>query len=340
MFRVYCLIVFIFCSGLFRATDMLVPDDDDPTVFVPLELDTYSRHIDERHRADILRSVVAEKMKKARKQNELAQQKIQRLYEVERKEKHLVKLLMANKEHRADALKLQNNLLLAVLWFVLLVVSISVIVLYRRRIEREKSSLLMHRAAFTARENEKFRFSRELHDDFQATLSIMHMMAVHEHDKSPENQHLAELKRTSKNAIHEIRKISDVLYPREINTEGWLASLNALIRRTNEKSTDLAFCLTTDVQECDKDLQLPIYRSVEELIQNALLSSSAKEVVVSLRKLNKGFELHYSESGLSENQKKRDLQALQVSIQRLGGKLVVKRPFLNKCEFKVFFFSG
>lgn len=333
----HCVIVFIFCSVLLRATDTIVSTQDPISVSVSTILKANPGAMDDRHKADIYRRLVAEKLKKAQQLNEVAHQKILRLYEVERKEKYLVKLRIANNEDKAEALKLQNDLLLTVLWTVVVIVSVSVIVFYRRRIEREKSSLRLYRATFTAREQEKLRFSRELHDDFQSTLSIIHMIAVYEYDHSPQNKRLEELKNSSKNVIQEVRKLSNELYPREINTEGCVESLHALIQRTNKENKSLTFIIKANDFECDKDLQIVLYRSVEELVKNTLSSSYAKEVEMSLKILNGGIELNYVERGISRAHQKRDFKVLRDRIQGFGGKFIEKNVSEGKCEIRVLF---
>lgn len=316
---------------------MLVPAEDALSVFVPDKWEANRQSADERRQADIYRALVAKKIKKAQKENHAAQQKTQRFYDVERKELYLMKLRIANNENRAKALKLQNNLLFTIFWIVLSTVGLAVIVLYRWRIEHEKRTLQIHRAAFVAREQEKMRFSRELHDDFQSTLSIIHMLAVHEYDQSPQNKHLVELKNSSKNAMHEIRKFSDNLYPREINTEGCIESLITLIRRTNEKNKAITFFLHTVDFECDKDHQMVLYRSVEELVKNTLSSSNAIEVEVTLRKVNNRIELLYLERGISKKHQKRDKKGIQEHVHALGGKFIKKRGCVDNCEFQVIF---
>lgn len=337
MFRVHCVIVFIFCSVLLRATDTLLPMQGLSTVVVPKEMESNVGGMDERRRADIYRALVDKKIKKVQKVNEAAQQKIHQIYEVERKVAHLGELRMANNEHQSIALKLQNNLLLTILWVVLTTIGLLGFLLYRRRIDHEKRSLQFHRASFAAREQEKLRFSRELHDDFQSTLSIIHMMAVHEYDQSPHNKRLEELKNSSKNAMQEIRKLSDDLYPREINTEGCIESLHALIRRMNKENKSLNFFLKADDFECDKDLQMVLYRSVEELVKNSLSFSDALEVEVSLRKVNKGIELNYVERGILSSPQNRDVTVLKESIHGIGGKFKVKKNSEDNYGFRVLF---
>ncbi|MEN9399110.1 MAG: hypothetical protein RL632_211 [Bacteroidota bacterium] len=337
MFRVHCVIVFIFCSVLLRATDTLVPMQDLSSVVVSKVLESNVGGRDDRHRADIYRALVAKKIKTIQKENDDARQKIQEIYEVEHKELHLGRLRISNNEHRAIALKLQNNLLLTSLWVVLTSIGLLAFLLYRRRVEHEKRSLQFRRASFAAREQEKLRFSRELHDDFQSTLSIIHMMAVHEYDQSPENLRLTELKNSSKNAIQEIRKLSDDLYPREINTEGCIESLNALLRRTNKENKRLTFFMKADDFECDKDFQIVLYRSVELLVKNTLSFSDAIEVEVSLRKMKHGVELHYMENGISMSRQKRDATKVRESIQNIGGKFSEEQVSADKCSFRLFF---
>lgn len=263
--------------------------------------------------------------------------KLQSIYDVKFKENNLVELRIANNAERGYQLKLQNNLLLLGLWSAVVIITFSLLVFIWNKKVRKLRAQQLSRAAFNAREEEKLRFSRELHDDFQSTLSIIHMMAVHEYDKSPENQVFETITHSSKNAVNEIRKMSDVLYPSEINTKGWIASINSLTSRTNEKNRSVKFYLVAEGFECKKDIQLVIFRTVEELIKHTLKSSSTKEVYVSLRKMKKRIELSYVEKEVDNNQQVRDMKSIQEQILLMGGKFVVKRNFTNDYVCKVFF---
>jgi signal transduction histidine kinase len=216
-------------------------------------------------------------------------------------------------------------------------VIIALIVFYRWRFEHEKRSLQVRRATFAAREQEKLRFSRELHDDFQSTLSIIHMMASHEHTKSPDNNHFEELKNSAKNAMREIRKMSEVLYPSEINTEGLFESLKSLIKRKNDSNSSVFFHLSAKYFDCDKALQLVIYRSVEDLIEETVKFSRAKEVYVAVNLIKKRIELCYTEKGNDIIREELDFQIIHERISALGGKLIVVRVHSNLSEIKVIY---
>jgi len=266
------------------------------------------------------------------------QGKMQDLFEVERKEIKVRKLLIAKNKERVLHLKLRKNLILMGFFTVLIVSATALFVFFRYKKEQKILARQISRLAFITGEEEKLRFSRELHDDFQATLSIIHIMAAYEFRRSPENKNYGELKNRSNAAITEIRKISEDLYPSEINTVGLLESLKSLVKRTNAHQTMTKFCLQGDEIECTSDVRMMWYRIVQKLMNNSLKHSSAKEVTMAFSVQAKGFELVYSE--LKYNQKdsprKLELDVVKNLIHSLGGKLTVKSQIIDTYDFVVF----
>ena len=336
MIRVLFFIVFLIFHNTLWADDT-VPKNQVVNFFESNDYSIEKDMSNVKSLVDNFRNTKVFEIAAANKRIQDIRNKLQSIYDVKLKENNLVELRIANNAERGYQLKLQNNLLLLGLWSAVVIITFSLLVFIWNKKARKLRAQQLSRAAFNAREEEKFRFSRELHDDFQSTLSIIHMMAVHEYDKSPENQVFETIKHSSKNAVNEIRKMSDVLYPSEINTKGWIASINSLISKTNEKNSGVKFHLVAEGFECKKDIQLVIFRTVEELINHTLKSSNTKEVFVSLRKIKKRIELSYTEKGMDKNQQVHTMKLIQDRIMLMGGIVVVKRNFTNDCVCKVFF---
>ncbi len=267
------------------------------------------------------------------------QGKMHDLFEVERKEIKVRELLIAKNKERVWHLKLRKNLIL-IGFFTVFIVSATALFLFLRYKKEQK--ILAHqisRLVFLAGEEEKLRFSRELHDDFQATLSIIYIMSTYEFRKSPENVNYTEVKDRSNAAITEIRKISEELYPSEIKTVGLLESMKSLVKRTNALQTETNFHVHVDEMNCSSELRMIWYRIVQKLINDTLKNSSAQEVVMKLSTKAKGFELVYKELKFDQNASQRDLEFGLVSelVHALGGKFSFNSQTIDAYDFVVFF---
>jgi signal transduction histidine kinase len=265
--------------------------------------------------------------------------KIHAFFEVEQKEQKLWKLRYAKNMQRVLQLKLRKELLLTIFWVVLIVTAIVMLVFLHYRKEQKMRAIQFNRLVFIAGEDEKLRFSRELHDDFQATLSIIHMMAAYEFRRLPENENYGELKNRSNTAISEIRKISDELYPSEIKTVGLIVSLQSLVKRTNALQTKAEFHVHVDEMDCSSDLRIIWFRIVQKLINNTLKNSSAQEVEMKLSAKAKGFELVYTELKVDQSASQRELEldVVRELVHSLGGKFSFKSQTIDAYAFVVFF---
>ncbi len=265
--------------------------------------------------------------------------KIHALFAVEQKERKVWKLRYAKNRQYVLQLKLRKELLLTIFLIVLIFIAFSLFVFLYYKKEQKILAIELSRLVFIAGEEEKLRFSRELHDDFQATLSIMHIMAAYEFRRSPENKNYGELKNRSNAAITEVRKISEELYPFEIKTVGLLVSIQSLVKRTNALQTMTNFHVHVDEMDCSSDLRMIWYRLVQKLINNTLKNSSAQEVEMKWGGKAKGFELVYTELKFDQNVSQREFELMIVSelVHSLGGKFSIKSQTIDAYAFVVFF---
>jgi signal transduction histidine kinase len=337
MIRILCSIV-LFISYLTVWANDTIPEIKAKNFTEPrVDFIAQSKGL-EKLQTDAFKKTQELNIKKQEGKIERIQRKIYALFDVKQKEQKVWKLRYAKNRQRVLQLKLQKELVLTVFWVVLIVTAIVLFVFLQYKKEQKIRAIQFSRLVFIAGEEEKLRFSRELHDDFQATLSIMHIMASYEFRRSPGNKNYGELKNRSNAAITEIRKISEELYPSEIKTVGLIVSLQSLVKRTNALQTKTKFHVHVDEMDCSSDLLMIWYRIVQKLINNTLKNSSAQEVFVKLSAKAKGFELVYKELYCDQNASQRELEFGFVSelVHALGGKFSFKRQTIDTYDFVVF----
>ena len=338
MIRVLCSILLLILHALLWANDT-IPENDIVNYIDSGDYAPGNETRNDKLSADNFRKAKVFEIELASKKIKDLQKKLQSMFDVTMKENHVVKLRIANNTERGFRLKLHNQLLLLGIWiFIALITLVLLVIIWNKKVLKLRAQQLS-RAAFDAREEEKLRFSRELHDDFQATLSIIHIMAAHEFTQAPDNTNYETITNKTKTAISEIRSISKELYPTEINTLGLFESLHSLIERTNARQTMTHFKLHGDDIECTSALCMTWFRVVQKLMKNTVNVSHASEVSMAFTTKTNGIELAYTESMFNHKDASDDISLKLVSefIQSLGGKFTFNRLINRDCRFIVFF---
>lgn len=138
----------------------------------------------------------------------------------------------------------------------------------------------------TAREDERHRLARNLHDDLGALLTSAKLDAARIKprllDKAPEALDLlAHLVSTLNSGIALGRSIIEDLRPSALSNLGLVATLEILTREFAENSGIEVHCSLADV-ELQASAELMIYRMVQEATTNILKYAHASQVWVSL----------------------------------------------------------
>lgn len=338
MIRELCSILLLFLNSFLWANDT-VPENKPLTILKSVDYAHGNETYNDKLSADNFRkSKVFEIAVASKKINDL-RKKLRSMYDVTMKENRLVELRIANNAERVYRLKLRNNLLLLGIWIsIALITLVLLVIIWNKKVVRLRAQQLT-RAAFDAREEEKLRFSRELHDDFQATLSIIHIMATQEFTKAPENKNYEMITENSKTAISEIRSISKELYPTEINTLGLFESLHSLIERTNARQITTHFRLHGEDIECTGAMRMTWFRVVQKLMKNTVNVSNASEVSMAFTTKANGMELAYTELMFNQKDASDEMSLKLVSefIQSLGGKFSFFKSINGDCGYIVFF---
>jgi len=133
--------------------------------------------------------------------------------------------------------------------------------------------------------------------------------------------------------IVDVRGISHNLYPKDLEN-GILPALEHLCEQNNFANHDLGFSLKVDesVREAglSKNIELVLFRIVQELTNNALKYSEASEVVVELGLKNGLIALKVADNGIGfdpallETAKGIGLRNLMERIRQIGGTVAIE----------------
>jgi len=204
---------------------------------------------------------------------------------------------------------------LDVLIFVIITVGMIILALaiicavffYQRKLQRRKNQLKnleiayqkdLVSAAIDGREQEKRRIAFELHDDVGSTLTAVKFgiasakMSIEEKQQLNDNLVIA---------INKIRQISYEMLPSILDELGIVAGANSLISNLNSQVKEIDFSIQAvndpKSENQTPDIELAIYRVLQELLNNIVKYADATTVEVLLIQDEFGLDLTIDDNG-------------------------------------------
>lgn len=152
-----------------------------------------------------------------------------------------------------------------------------------------------------AQEKERDELGKELHDNINQVLATVKMllgMSIQKEHKREEflNRGMSNLNY----AIEEIRKLSKTLVAPTLGSTGIAEAIRELVDEINF-SDSFRVAFTTNLEEdnsLNEDLQLTIYRIVQEQVTNIRKYAQASEVAISLKKEGNSLLLSVQDNGI------------------------------------------
>ncbi len=136
-------------------------------------------------------------------------------------------------------------------------------------------------------ENERKRLSSEFHDSIGQNLLVIRnriLLMLKQNYTDNQKEKLDGLAAITSETLDEIRAISQNLRPTTLDTIGLTASLNNMIERL-KRSTDMSIdfvCPQSIDEVINKELEINIYRILQELMNNVLKHSKANEAIITI----------------------------------------------------------
>ena len=153
-------------------------------------------------------------------------------------------------------------------------------------------------------EDERKRISRELHDDTAQYLSLLTLeldsIVTKERQLHPETiTHLQKLQGTARKALEEVRRFSHELRPTVLEDFGLAAALELIIGEFNTLGNiRVDFNVTGLEERLPNDIELALFRIVQEALSNIRKHSGAKSVEVVLHYTPKKVRLSVADDGV------------------------------------------
>jgi|GEM_PF-3927740 len=174
----------------------------------------------------------------------------------------------------------------------------------RKRAERANRELPGQ--ILEAQESERMRVARELHDSVNQILSStkFRLDSVEEKDIRPDNsgaENLAKSKELLDKAMHEVWRISRNLRPSELDDLGLVPAVRSLCHEFMERTGINVDLKLLRAPELTPEIELTLYRIIQEALNNVEKHSEATEVKLSITQKPAWLVLHIEDNGIGFN---------------------------------------
>lgn len=154
-------------------------------------------------------------------------------------------------------------------------------------------------------ERERWRLSRNLHDQtMQDQLAIAREIDIWQaKEKNPEVRRvLTTIRERILDSVYVLRQVIHDIHPEFLYKTGLKKSLNELIEKVNLRADFLLDVTIDDTLVIpQKDLEMVVYRVVQELLNNAVKHAKARHVHLVLRQQSSDYVLVYQDDGVGMN---------------------------------------
>jgi signal transduction histidine kinase len=143
------------------------------------------------------------------------------------------------------------------------------------------------RQLLTARDEEQRRIAGELHENMaQLVAALSVYFGVMHQEKASLNPRLARAVASSRSVsdslLSEIRKLSRLLHPPTLDDMGIATALKEYVDQINRKGTRVQLEVSRDLGRFNRELEITVYRIVEEALENVRHNSTVAATTVRL----------------------------------------------------------
>ncbi len=189
--------------------------------------------------------------------------------------------------------------------------------------ERKQTERKILNAIIETEEKERERFAKDLHDGLGTILSSINiyisLIKSCQIDETERKNLLDNTKGLIDEAILNAKDIANNLRPNVISRFGLVASINSLCEKINNTGVMKIIFNSNNIKndELNKDIEVSLYRIINELINNTLKHAHASDIRINLLKENEFINLTYTDNGIGfdveETMNKKNHQGIGLS---------------------------
>jgi PAS domain S-box-containing protein len=208
--------------------------------------------------------------------------------------------------------------------------------------ESKKQEQNIKKAIISAQEKEQYYIGRELHDNIAQILvgSLITLGMVKGNDQK-QNEWITQTKECIHNSIQEIRKLSHHLAPAKFEKDNFVSTIQILLKSINQenKYKIVTYFDNLDNANLSSELQLNLYRILQEQLQNIIKYANASEIEVSMRLIKNVLSLRIFDNGKGFNMETLNdgigLQNIKNRAEIFSGFCIIKSSPGNGCELLI-----
>jgi len=193
-------------------------------------------------------------------------------------------------------------------------------------------------AVTEAQEDERKRLARELHDDTVQSLIALKQRVQLARRKVPQgptfDAMLSELQEMLETTMSDVRRFSRALRPIYLEEAGLVAALETLARDASHTELHIAFEVTGEVRRLAPEVELALYRIVQESLTNVAKHAHASSAHVSVAFNSSTLSIRVEDNGVGFDAPERatglvvaghyGLMGMQERAQLVGAKLALR----------------
>lgn len=254
-------------------------------------------------------------------------------YETELKEKQL-----AEKELQIQ--KQKSNLLFAVFGGSFLILILGGTLFYHRKtqqlkleqLQQEKEKAILN-SFILGEERERNRISYDLHDGVAAMIGAakMSLEAIPHLEEEKKVEQFNRVKNILERSHTDIRHIAHNLLPIVLEKEGLIEATKKYVSEINETAIiNITFSdQNSGVNKHSKQLQLMLFRVIQELVNNIIKHSQAQNAHITFSDFQNGILIEVTDDGIGYNENesrgKQGLYSISQRIKSIGGNFRIVR---------------
>ena len=185
----------------------------------------------------------------------------------------------------------------------------------RLKMEQLKTEIAVSKALIEGQNTEQKRISEDLHDGLGQTLTAanLNLMAIQDNPNmsAKDLERIESMRQLLQNAIVEVRNISHNLMPSLMAEEGLETALTELCNRTIKSSRlDIILKVQDVPNKLGNNVEISLYRIVQEIINNTLKHSGAKSLFISIIYRNHRIFMETEDNGIGFDSGAREYKGL------------------------------
>lgn len=211
-----------------------------------------------------------------------------------------------------------------------------------KQLQQEKENAILN-SFILGEERERRRISQELHDGAAAMVGAakMTLESIPHLSEAKQMEQISKVKRILENTHADIRNIAHNLLPTVLEKEGLIQAIEHFVSEINE--TNLVNITVEDKSskplEYPKQLQLMLFRIIQELVNNIIKHSQAQNAKIIFNNSPDGLQIEISDDGIGYEDNnltgKQGLFSITQRLKLIGGDFKITKITSGGTQAKV-----